>query len=161
VYLSAVGSHRVSFPNLHADILRLLPADRAQSLAKLYQDPHKSVVEKFTPVLETFAEVAEALVVVLLDNMEDLLDPTTLAVTDAEVNAALCTLLNAPSHPVKVLLTTRVAPREILLLHPERQMTIPLDDGLPSPFAERILRAGDPAGVLGLKDATDKQLAPA
>src|SRR6185503_16606644 len=36
-----------------------------------------------------------------------------------------------------------------------------LDEGLPSPYAERVLRAGDPTGVLGLKDATDERLAPA
>ncbi len=40
-------------------------------------------------------------------------------------------------------------------------MTVPLDDGLPSPYAEAVLRAGDPAGVLGLKDAPDERLARA
>ena len=99
--------------------------------------------------------------VVLLDNVEDLLDPATHAFADTEVDAALRALLEAPPHPVKVLLTTRMAPREILLLCPERQMTVPLDDGLPSPYAEAVLRAGDPAGVLGLKDAPDARFARA
>jgi tetratricopeptide (TPR) repeat protein len=161
VYLSAVGSHRVSFPNLYADLLRLLPADRAQPLAVLYQDPHKSVAAKLAPLWETFAEAMPLPVVVLLDNLEDLLDPATYAFTDAEVDAALRALLEAAPHPVKVLLTTRIAPRELLLLHPEQQMTVPLDAGLPSPYAEAVLRAGDPTGVLGLKDASDARLAPA
>jgi tetratricopeptide (TPR) repeat protein len=161
VYLSAVGSHRVSFPNLHADLLRLLPAERAQPLAALYQNPQKRVADQLTAVLEAFAEAMPLPVVVLLDNVEDLLDPTTHGFTDVEVDDALRALLQAPPHPVKALLTTRVAPREILLLHPERQMTVPLDEGLPSPFAERILRAGDPTGVLELKNATDAGLAPA
>jgi tetratricopeptide (TPR) repeat protein len=161
VYLSAVGSHRVSFPNLHADLLRLLPADRAQPLAALYQDPQKSVADKLTLVWEVFAEVAQAPVIVLLDNVEDLLDLATHAFTDTEVDAALRSLLDAPPHPVKVLLTTRVPPREILLLHPERQLTVPLDEGLSSPYAEAVLRAGDPTGVLKLKDAPDERLASA
>ncbi len=78
-----------------------------------------------------------------------------------EVDAALRALLEAMPHPVKVLLTTRIAPRELLLLRPERQMNVPLDAGLPSPYAEAVLRAGDPLGVLGLRDALDQRLAPA
>ncbi len=72
VYLSAVGSQRISFPNLHADLLRLLPADRAQPLATLYQDPHKSVADKLAPLWAAFAETIPHPVVLLLDNLEDL-----------------------------------------------------------------------------------------
>lgn len=161
VYLSAVGSRWVSFPNLHADLLRLLPAERAQPIEALYKDPQRSVAAKLAPVWEAFAELMTRPVVVLLDNLEDLIDPQTHAIADTELDAALRALLEAPPHPVKLLLTTRVAPREILLLHPERQMPVPLDAGLPEEYAVHVLRAGDPSGALGLKSAPDSRLTPA
>ena len=161
IYLSAVGSRQVSFPHLFSDLLRLLPAAQAQPLDALYKDPHLGAAEKLRPVLAALAETAPQPVLALLDNVEDLLDPATHTFRDAEVEAALRALLDAPPHPVKVLLTTRIAPRELLLLRPERQMTVPLDAGLPSPYAEAILRAGDPTGALGLRDASDAALAPA
>ena len=161
VYLSAVGSHRISFPNLHADLLKLLPSEKVQPLTAIYQDPKKSVAERLIPVLEALAETVSDPLVVLLDNLEDLLDPATHALTDQEMEAALHALLQAPVHPVKVLVTTRAAPRELLLVCPECQMMVPLDEGLASPYAEAVLRAGDPAGVLGLKTASDARLAPA
>ena len=40
VYLSRNGAHQVEYPTLVADLLRLLPADAAQRLQRLYQDPH-------------------------------------------------------------------------------------------------------------------------
>jgi tetratricopeptide (TPR) repeat protein len=161
VYLSAVGSRRVSFPNLFEDLLKLLPTGERAPLEALYKDPQKSVAAKLHPVLSAFAQTVTTPVVLLLDNFEDLLDPATHAFADAEVDAALRALLDAPPHPVKVLLTTRIAPRDLLVLHPELQMTVPLDKGLPSPHAEEVLRAGDPTGVLELKNASDEYLASA
>lgn len=41
VYLSAVGARTVTFPNLFADLLKLLPAERRPALEALYKDaPH-------------------------------------------------------------------------------------------------------------------------
>src|SRR5215472_440376 len=40
VYLSSKGVHQVDYPTLVADLLRLLPAEDAQRLERLYQDPH-------------------------------------------------------------------------------------------------------------------------
>ena len=61
-------------------------------------------------------------------------------------------------HGVKVIMTTRVAPRALLLVHPERQRTLSLDEGLGSPYAQEVLRARDPDGRLGLKTAPDELL---
>ena len=49
--------------------------------------------------------------VVLLDNFEDVIDPATHNLIDAELDEALRALLRLPHHGVKVILTTRVAPR--------------------------------------------------
>ena len=91
--------------------------------------------------------------IVLLDNFEDLVDPATQAIHDAELDEALRALLNAGHHAVKVILTTRVAPRDLALIQPGRQYRLDLDEGLPSPFAENILREMDRDGKVGLKTA--------
>ncbi len=98
--------------------------------------------------------------ILLLDQLEDVIDTSTsdFAITDAALDHALRTLLDAPAHGVKVIVTTRVAPRALLLAHPERQMSLSLDEGLGSPYAEEVLRARDPDGRLGLKTARDELL---
>jgi hypothetical protein len=66
--------------------------------------------------------------------------------------------LSAPAHGVKVIITTRVAPTPLLLHQPGVQRRIDLDEGLKSPYAEQLLRARDPDGKLGLRDAPDELL---
>ena len=87
--------------------------------------------------------------------------PETLAISDSALDEALRTLLTAPGHGVKVMVTTRVAPKELLLLQPALQRRLNLDEGLGSPYAENLLRAMDPDGTLGLKNASDELLATA
>jgi tetratricopeptide (TPR) repeat protein len=158
VYLSPVGAHKVNFPNLFADLTRLLPEDTAQRLDQLYQDPQQSTTDQMLALLEAFPA---GRTVLLLDNLEDVVDPQTLAITDPELDEALQTALTAPGHGVKVILTTRVAPRELLLVQPALQRRLNLDEGLESPYAENILRAMDPDGTLGLETAPDTLLATA
>ena len=98
---------------------------------------------------------------VLLDNFEDVVDGETGKLHDQELEEALRALLELPAHGVKVIITTRVAPRALLLCEPGRQRSLALDEGLPSPFAEKILRAQDPDGKLGLRDAPEALLATA
>jgi tetratricopeptide (TPR) repeat protein len=155
VYLSPVGVHRVSFPDLFADLTKLLPKEEAQRLDQLYQDPHKSTREQMLALLEAFPT---GRTVLLLDNFEDVIDSETLTITDTALDEALQTVLTAPTHGVKVILTTRVAPEALLLVQPALQHRLNLDEGLPSPYAENILRAMDRDGTLGLTTATDAQL---
>ena len=54
---------------------------------------------------------------------------------------------------MKVVLTTRIAPRDLLLVQPGRQTRLDLDEGLPTSHAENILAAMDVDGKVGLKDA--------
>ena len=89
--------------------------------------------------------------VLLLDNFEDVVDSATLNIHDTELGEALRALLNLPHHAVKVILTTRIAPRDLALVQPGRQTRLDLDEGLPSPFAENILREMDTDGKVGLK----------
>ena len=155
VYLSASGSRRINVPNLYADLCKLLPADKAQQLDALYKDPQASTAAKVQALLNEFPQ---GRFVVLLDNFEDLVDTGTTAITDAELNEALQAVLNAPQHAVKIILTTRIAPRDLLLIQPARQSRIPLEHGLPSPYAENILREMDSDGLVGLNKASDDLL---
>jgi tetratricopeptide (TPR) repeat protein len=156
VYLSALGSRRVTAPNLYEDLLKLLPDELAGRAEAIVRDLKAAPQAKMWALLEAFSGGPT---VVLLDNFEDLVDPATHAITDAELDEALRALLTLPHHGIKVILTTRIAPRALVLIQPGRQMRLDLDDGLESPYAENILREMDVDGKLGLKTAPAELLA--
>ena len=158
VYLSATGSRRVRLPHLYAGLCQLLPEATAQSLDAVYKNPHLSTEAKMQALTESFPG---GRTVVLLDNFEDLVEPQTGDIRDPELDEALRALLTLPQHGIKVILTTRVTPSALRLLQPGRQTTIPLDEGLESPYAENILRAMDRDGKLGFRDAPEELLAVA
>ncbi|HST20853.1 MAG TPA: tetratricopeptide repeat protein [Blastocatellia bacterium] len=155
VYLSAIGTRRVNLANLYADLCKLLPGDTAAHLNSLYKKPQASTEFKMQELLASFPQ---GRAVVLLDNFEDLIDGETLNVRDAELDEALRALLGLPQHSVKVILTTRIPPRDLALFQPGRQRRLDLDEGLVSPYAENILREMDADGKVGLKSAPDEML---
>ena len=155
VYLSPVGIHPVSFQNLFADLTRLLPDAAAERLLQLYREPH----QPGGLMLRLLEEFPGGRSVVLLDNLEDVIDPATLALSDPELGAALGELLAAPQHGIKVIATSRLVPRDLLLRHPGRQQRLDLDAGLPAAEAIKVLHSMDPAGTLGLRDASPDLLA--
>ncbi len=156
IYLSAIGSRRVNAPNLYEDLLKLLPAESVRRVEPIVRDAKTATEVKIRALLEAFPT---SRTVVLLDNFEDVIDPATHNLIDAELDEALRALLRLPHHGVKVILTTRVAPRALNLVQPGRQMSLVLDGGLESPYAENILREMDADGKLGLKSATNERLA--
>jgi len=158
LYLSQVIGRPISWPNLHADLCRLLPDAEAEAATAVYRDPQAPLTAKVQALLMHFAERR---VLVLLDNLEDLVDPATRELTDAELEEALTAFLRAPRHGVTLLATTQVAPRALTLVEPGRQHTLELDTGLASPHAEAVLRALDADGSVGLRDAPDALLGQA
>jgi tetratricopeptide (TPR) repeat protein len=156
VYLSPNGTHQVDYPTLVADLLRLVPADMAQRLQHLYQDPNLTPREMMLTLLEAFP-VGEP-VVVLLDNLESVMDAERETLAEQALYEALGAVLTAPAHAVTVIATTRVMPAALLKVEPARQRQLPLDEGLGSPDAEIVLRALDEDGRLGLRDAPDALL---
>jgi len=155
VYLSATGTRRLNVPNLFADLCKLLPDDTAKALDTLYKNPQATTEEKMRALLEAFPN---GRTVVLLDNFEDVLDPSTRNLLDAELDEALHALLNLPQHGVKVIITTRLALYDLALLQPARQRHLHLEEGLESPYAEKLLCEMDADGKLGLKTAPDNLL---
>ncbi len=158
VYLSEYGTHKVNVPNIFSDMCRLLPENKAKELEELYKNPKASTEAKMMPLLEAFPG---GRVILLLDNFENYVDPQTRKIKDAELDEALRVILNMPQHAVKVIVTTRIAPKDLALLHPERQKPLDLDKGLESPYAENILKEMDSDGKVGLMNAPDKLLSQA
>jgi tetratricopeptide (TPR) repeat protein len=145
----------VPVPNLYADLCSLLPDDIAKRLDEVYRDPKTSTESKMQALMEAFPS---GQVLLLLDNFENLIDPRTHNLTNTEMDEALMAIINLPPHGVKVIITTRVAPRDMALIHPQRQFRLDLEKGLESPYAENILREMDADGTVGLKDAPDELL---
>ncbi|MGC1378669.1 MAG: toll/interleukin-1 receptor domain-containing protein [Anaerolineales bacterium] len=158
VYLSETGSHRVNFANLFSGLSGLLPAESAAALEALYRDPQTSPASKMRALLERFPDEK---VLLLLDNLEPLIDVATFALGDAELDESLRAFLCGAHTGVKIILTTRIAPRGLNLCEPGRQRVLYMDAGLESPYAENILREMDADGKLGLKTAPDALLARA
>jgi hypothetical protein len=158
IYLSATGSRRLVVPHLFADLCLLLPDPKVEELEAIYKQPQQSTGSKIRALLAAFPQ---GRTLVLMDNFETVVDGETFAIRDAELDEALRALLEAPQHAVKAILTTRVAPRDLEMVQPGRQSRIDLGEGLPSPFAENVLRAMDASGRVGLRDAPAPVLAEA
>ena len=155
IYLSAAGSRQITLLALYSDLIQLLSEEVAKKLEGICKNPQATVQTKIEALLGAFPT---GRTVVLLDNFENLIDPETQAIRDTELSEALCVLLRVPRHGIKLILTTRIAPRDLALVAPARQTPIELDKGLESPFAENILRSMDADGTVGLKDAPDNLL---
>lgn len=155
VYLSEIGIHRVSFPNLFNDLCRLLPSDLADKLKNLFEDGQKPVRSKMLTLLEEFQEKP---VILLLDNLENVIDAEKGILIQEDLDEALKTILEAPEHKVKVIITTRVSPSKLMSYQAENQRTLEVIDGLEKKYAIILLRALDKDSTLGLAKATDDVL---
>ncbi len=155
VYLSTVGSRKVTFPNLYADLSRLLSEEAGRTLETLYKTPQVPTAAKVNALLANFPS---GLTLVLLDGFETALDPESGEVKDAELNEALWAFVMAPQHAVKIILTSQVLPEQLLTIQPSRHTQLDLEEGLSSPYAENLLRELDSSGKIGLKTASDNLL---
>lgn len=155
VYLSESGSHRVNFANLFYDLCKLLPPDAANALDAVYKNPQASTASKMSALLDRFTR---GKVVLLLDNVEPLISVETFDIADAELDECLRALLHGAHSALKVILTTRVAPRGLNLYEPGRQRVLTLDSGLEQKYAVEMLREMDVDGKLGLKSADPEAL---
>ncbi len=155
VYLSGAGSHKVNAPNIFQDLIKLLPEGKSAELRSLYEKAEVSMRDKVLALLDAFPS---GCTVLLLDNFEDVVATETRHLLDDGLRAFLNTVLTAPHHGLKVILTTRVAPMDFALVQPARQSTRELGSGLPSPYAENILREMDADGSLGLRDGSPELL---
>jgi tetratricopeptide (TPR) repeat protein len=151
VYLSnARAFHRVNFPDLYTGLIGLLPEEMQRRLDAVYKNPQTKTRDTLQALLDAFPR---GRTVVLLDNFEDAINVETGGLKEADLDEALRALLELPPHGVKVIITTRVPPRDLALVEPGRQRRFDLGTGLETPYAENILRAMDVDGKVGLRDA--------
>ncbi len=155
IYLSPLGARQVNFSDMFADLCSFLPENTAHMLQAMHQDAQTSINEEMQALLVNFQSRR---IVVLLDNFEDIVDTESGELKDAELDTALRALLQLPEHGIKVIITTRVAPRSLQLAGVGRQTLLELDKGLDTPYAENILRAMDRDGKVGLRDAPAETL---
>ena len=147
VYLSDARSfHRVNVPDLYTSLTQLLPEEIRRKLDSFYKNPQATTRQTMEAVLAAFPR---GRIVVLLDNFEDEVDIETASIKNAELAEALRALLELPPHALKVIITTRIAPRDLAFIEPVRQRPLKLDEGLERPYAENILRATDADGKVG------------
>lgn len=159
VYLSAARSlHRTNLPDFYSGLTKLLSDDIVQQLDSVGKNPQATTRAIMEVLLQAFPH---GRTIVLLDNFEDMIAVETRQIKDAELDDMLRAVLELPPHGIKIIITTRVAPRELAFVQPSLQRRLDLDTGLEHPYAENILRAMDADGKVGLRDASDELLAKA
>lgn len=158
VYLSAVGSRRISLTNILTDLSAMLPLEATKHIQISIKDPKVSPEVKVHDLLSLLGKKC---VILLLDNFESFIDPITRQIFDKELDEGLRAFLKFPYHGVKIIITSRVIPHSLLLTQPGRQKIIELDEGLPAPFAENLLREMDEDGRIGLRNAPPELLSKA
>ena len=155
VYLSEISNYKVNVANIFSGLLQLIEPQKASKIEALYKEAKVPVDEKIRTLL---AELPAEPVILLLDNFEDLLISDDASISDQELQLALITILKADSHNLKVLITTRELPRQFNMIETARQFIKHLDEGLPYPDAENMLRKMDKDGHVGFRDATEELL---
>ncbi len=150
IYLRETGGHEISFSTLYNNLTQLLPSQKAAEADAILKTAKQSTESKMYNLLNLFDE---GHYVILLDNFDELVDVETQSIRNVDLDIALHTLLTHPSHSIKIIITTRNAPHNLNVFQPGRQQIKHLDQGLPSPYAENLLRELDSNGDLGLKSA--------
>ncbi|MEO8358151.1 MAG: toll/interleukin-1 receptor domain-containing protein [Chloroflexota bacterium] len=156
IYLSETGSRKINFANLFADLCLLLSNDTATKLTALYKQPQTSTESKTLQLLEAFQGLKQ--LIVLLDNFENVVDVVSETIKDLELGEALRTILHAPHHPLKIIITTRATAERFNLYEPARQRVLHLDTGLLPEYAKEAFVLMDEDDLVGIKNSGNELL---
>lgn len=129
VYLSEISNYNINVANIFSGLLTLIDKGSAKRIEQLYREPKVSIENKIQILLENLPQKPTIL---LLDNFEDLINPNDEHLRDQELEKAIIKILDASGHFLKLIITTRVPPRDINLSNPASQDYLHLEDGLPS-----------------------------
>jgi tetratricopeptide (TPR) repeat protein len=157
VELSALGTNAIDVQRLFSNLCGLIRDEAECSrLNYLYQLIGVGIEDKMRELLNALGRMR---IVVFLDNFESVMNFENDSIQSDDLNRALTCLLTTQSC-VKIILTTRRVPMSLALSNPERVDILELsdDDGLPSPFAEQLLRELDADGRAGLRAADEDLL---
>jgi tetratricopeptide (TPR) repeat protein len=154
VFLRVAGTYELNVRRLSEDLLRSKP-EAAERLHHKLDTLGPGTKDRVEALLEEFPAGRTILV---LDNFEDLIDAQR-RVSHDEIAETLEILCRHPlRHGLKVILTTRVAPRKPNLLAPPWGRLLELRRGLAPADAVAVLRAMDPDGLVGLREASEELL---
>jgi tetratricopeptide (TPR) repeat protein len=149
VYLASSPEHAVTVPVLRDSLGKLLPPDLASRLRDLFRDPKSTELLRLRELLTALGKQR---IVVLLDELEG--DRDSLQLHDEQLAEALRFLQNVEvEHGVTVVVTSRNAIAGLAGATSDTLRRLALDEGLPSPHAENVLRTLDADGTVGLRDA--------
>jgi len=155
VHLNLYGNRRDTVPRMMADLAKPLSASSASHIPLAYDDSPQGI----RATMETLLSVLDAsqAVILSIDNLEHVIDPRGYVI-DRQLDTVLRAVLELPSHALKVITTTRVPPRELILIEPGRQQVVHLDRGLDPACGEQVLRRLDAANVCGMGSADSDRL---
>jgi tetratricopeptide (TPR) repeat protein len=151
VLVSTRGPMPLTAPTVLEHLGRLLP-DTAGRPAPLFTGPRADVSKNLDTITDALAGQR---VVLVIDDLDELMDPSTQEIREVQLEELLRALLRLPQY--KVILTTRIPPRTLVRVQPSRQQLLDLD-GLPLADAASLLRGLDADGTLGLVSTPDDQL---
>lgn len=155
IYLREAGGREISFSTLYHNLSQFLPPEKTAEAESAFKAGNQSIESKMHNLLGLFSD---GRFVVLLDNFDGLVDIETQRLYDAELDSALRAVLLDASQSIKIIITTRYAPHNLNLFQPSRQQIRHIDEGLPSPYAENLLRELDNNGDCGIKLASQELL---
>jgi serine/threonine protein kinase/tetratricopeptide (TPR) repeat protein len=146
------GAEGISIERILADFLQLLDGERAEAVQSALENAALSVTDKANALLKG---LAGGRYILLLDNVEMIQNAQTGELNDPDLKAFLETLVLTGG--LRVLVTSR-EPLVLSRAAKAFERLVPLEDGLPVEDAVDVLRALDPDGVAGLRDADKEQL---
>ena len=155
VYVNATRASSSLYSQILSGLFLTLGKNAQDQIRSALENPNGTVATKLKELLPCLSPDPT---VVLLDNFEDVLSPEDTRICDVELGELLRLLAELSRHSLKIVITTRVVPDEIVQISPVRQIRIALSDGLASPYAEKVLRKIDFDGSAGLRDAADATL---
>ena len=150
VYMNA-RSRPFSARDVLMNVARLLPNDALSGKSALFENQRMPIRRVLEFLLDEFP--ADYRVAVVIDDLDELIDPITQELEDKELQTALKDLLELPVIGATVILTTSIPPRSLALSHLARYKVFNLETGLPQEAAIELLQELDADGSVGLASA--------
>ncbi|WP_299775426.1 trypsin-like peptidase domain-containing protein [uncultured Tateyamaria sp.] len=158
VYLSYLAKEP-SLENLMEGLARATSNSKQNQIRSLMNSAQLPTKKKVSALLEVFSGGSRSEnIIVLMDNMEDGIDPTHLRIIDKELREFLGQLVSTVDTNLRVILTSRISPEEFRSFSPRARVNLPLDEGLEFEHAENLFRSLDENGAYGVKEADRETL---
>lgn len=146
-YLNQKDHSESKWLNVFDEIRSSVPA-----VPRLYsQERHLA-----SAVADVLSGLTDRCVALLIDHLDELIDPNTRSLTDPNVRDTLQAALSATTPRLKVIVTSQVLPLDLPTAQKVRNLN--LKEGLPRLDAMQLLRTLDRDGTVGLRDAADTLL---